>query len=50
MLEYQNIKIIFQKFTFQIGLKNFLWLKKLKALCRGHVITGLNREEIFGTF
>ena len=23
---------------FQIDLKKFLWLKKLKALCRGHVL------------
>ena len=46
MLEYQNIKM-FQKFTFQIGLKKFLWLKKLKTLCRR---TDLNREEIVQTF
>ena len=25
-----KIKIFLQKFTFQIGLKKFLWLKKLK--------------------
>ena len=32
LLECQNIKIFFQKVTCQIGLKNFLWLKKLKIL------------------
>ena len=30
MLEYQNIKIHLQKAMFQIGLKKFLWLKKVK--------------------
>ena len=38
MLEYQNIKIFMQKVMFQIGLKKFLWLKKLKLLCHGHMI------------
>ena len=38
MLEYQNIKIFLQKATFKIGLKKFLWLKRLKALCRGHML------------
>ena len=34
---------------FQISLKTFLWLKKLKILyC--YVISGLNREEVVGTF
>ena len=36
--EYQNIKIFLQKVTLQIVLKKFLWLKKLKILCHGHVI------------
>ena len=27
---------IFAKAMFQIGLKKFLWLKKLKTLCRGY--------------
>ena len=35
---------------FQIGMKKNLRLKKLKVLCRGHVICDLNREEIVGTF
>ena len=38
LLEYQNIKIFLQKFTLQIGLKMFLWLKKLKMLRRGHML------------
>ena len=38
LLEYQNIKIFLQKFTLQIGLKKFLWLKKLEMLCRGHTL------------
>ena len=50
MLEYQNIKIVLQKVTLQIGQKKLLWLKKLKILCRGHVINDLNQEEIVGTF
>ena len=50
MLEYQNIKILLRKVIFQIGLKKFLLLKKLKILCREHVISDLNREEILGTF
>ena len=38
-----------QKSIFQISLKTFLWLKKLKILyC--YVITGLNGKEIVGTF
>ena len=51
LLEYQNIKTFLQKVTFQIGLKNFLWLKKLKILCPEHVvINNLNGEEIVWTF
>ena len=50
LLEYQNIKIVLQKVTLQIGQKKLLWLKKLKILCRGHVINDLNQEEIAGTF
>ena len=34
MLEYQNIKIFLKKVTFQVGLKKFLWLQKLKIMCR----------------
>ena len=35
LLEYQNIKRFLQKAMFQIDLKTFLWLKKLKTLCLG---------------
>ena len=38
LLKYQNIKIFLQKVTLQIGLKKFLWLKKLKALYCGHML------------
>ena len=35
LLEYQNI---LKKAMFQIGLKRFFSLKKLKTLCRGHLL------------
>ena len=38
LLEHQNIKTFLQKITLQIGLKKFLWLKKLKILCHGHML------------
>ena len=38
MNEYRNKNTFFQKVTFQIGLKRFLWLKKLKILCHGHML------------
>ena len=51
LLEYQNIKIFLEKVTLQIGLKRFLWLKRLKILCHGHtVISDLTEEEILGLF
>ena len=34
--DYQNIKAFLQKVTFQIGLKKFLLLRKLKTLCLEH--------------
>ena len=34
----------------QIGLKRFLWIKTLKTLFRGHVISDLKSEETVGTF
>ena len=49
MIKIRNIKIFFQKVTCQIGLKNFLWLKKLKNLWI-YVINDLNKEKIIGTF
>ena len=38
MKEYWNIKTLLQKEPHQIGEKNFLWLKKLKILLRGHIL------------
>ena len=38
LLEYQNINIFLQKVTLQIGLKKFLWLKKLKRMCHEHML------------
>ena len=38
LLEYQYIKTSLQKAMFQIGLKNFLSLKKLKRLYRRHIL------------
>ena len=39
-----------QKATFHIGLKKFLWLKKVKILFGEHVISVLHEEEIVGMF
>ena len=47
LLEHQNIKTFLQKATSQIGLKELLWLKKLKALFRGHIVSDLKGEQIF---
>ena len=46
LLEYKNINLKFNSLQFnplqfnslQIGLKKFLWLKKLLILCRGHML------------
>ena len=38
LLECQNIKLFLQKAMFQIGLKKFLLLQKLKILFRGHIL------------
>ena len=37
MQEYENTKRFLLKAIFQIGLKKFLKLKKLKILFRGHI-------------
>ena len=47
MLEYLNIKIFLQKVMFQISLKKFLLFKKLKTLCRVHMILVILREKKF---
>ena len=50
-LEYQNIKTFLQKSMFQIGLKKFLWLEKVKNIVAWtYVISDLNGQEIVGTF
>ena len=46
-LEYQNIKLFLQKTIFQIDLKKFLWLKKLKTLCRGHILLAILMAKKF---
>ena len=45
LLQYQNVNTFLQKAVFQIGLKKFLWLKKLKTLCRGHILLVIVREN-----
>ena len=37
MLEYGNIKTVLLKVILQIGLENFLLLKKLKIQFQGHM-------------
>ena len=39
-----------QNAKFQIGLKKFLWLKKLKILSWTYFISNINGEEIAGIF
>ena len=50
LLEYQNLKTFLQKAMLQINPKKFFWLKKLKILSSGHVISDSKDEEIVGTF
>ena len=40
--KYKNV---FYKFTLQIGLKRFLWLKKLKTLFRGHLLLAILKAK-----
>ena len=44
-MEHQNIKIFLQKVTLEIDLKKFLLLKKLKILCRGHMLLMILTEK-----
>ena len=44
-LEYQNTKTFLQKAMSQIGLKKFLWLKKLKILFHGHTLLVILKEK-----
>ena len=47
LLEYQKIKIFLQNVTLQIGLKKFLWLKKVKnTVPWTYNINDLNVEKI----
>ena len=49
--EYWNIKRFLQNVTLQIGLKKFLWLKKVKnTVLWTYVINDLNGEEIVVIF
>ena len=51
MPEYQTIKILLQEALLQIGLKKFLWLKKVKNTAPWtFVISDLDGEQIIGTF
>ena len=50
MLQHQNTKIFLLKDILQIGLKKFLYLKKLKTLFYRHIISDFNGEKIVGTF
>ena len=51
LLEYQNIKTFLLKALFQIGLKMFLLLKKVKsAVPETYVISDIKAEETVGTF
>ena len=45
MLEYQNTKLFLQNITLEVGLKNFLWLKKLKILYGGHMLLMVLTEK-----
>ena len=45
LLDCQNIKIFLQKVTLQIGLKKFLWLKKLKILCPELMLLMISMEK-----
>ena len=38
LLEYQNTKIFSLKDILQIGMKKFLWLKRLKILFHGEIL------------
>ena len=51
MLEYQNIKTFSQTAMFQIGLKKFLFLQKLKVLLRRHFLfLILQAKNLLGCF
>ena len=45
LLECHNIKNFLEKATFQVSLKKFLWLIKLKTLYRGHMLLGILKTK-----
>ena len=45
IVRISKFKSIFAKCLFQIGLKKFLLLQKLKALCRGHMLLVISMEK-----
>ena len=45
MLEYQNKKTFLLKDILQIGLKKFLWLKKLKIQFHGHMLLMISKVK-----
>ena len=45
LLEYQSIKIFLQNIMFKIGLKKYLWLKKLKTLYCEHMLLMILAEK-----
>ena len=45
LLGHQNIKTFLQKYMFLIGMNNFLWLKRLKTLYRGHMLFVIVRAK-----
>ena len=46
LVEYENINTFSQKAMFEICLKKFLRLKKLKILCRGHMLLVILTEKL----
>ena len=50
LLEYESIKIFFQKFTIQIGLKKLLWLKVESNAPSTYVVSDFKSKGILGTF
>ena len=45
IVRISKYKTLLQKAMFQIGLQKLLFLKKLKTLCRGQVISDLNGQD-----
>ena len=45
LLKYQNVQIFLEKVIFQIGLKKFWRLKKLKTLFRGNMLLVILEEK-----